>query len=347
MTNAMDAVKNRVTIKEQDLLVAGAQFFSQIHLLHEGEALSARGNNLMTRGTSFTWTGTTWTVGNVGAAALNSVLDRWPGATTGSAGNGADDGRFRVAVKVTGPVNGRWHYEYAVHNIDNQRGGATLRIPLCNAASAFDIGFRDIDGDALNEWLANDTGSELVFTAPASNPQNWNTLFNFWFDCDAAPVAGDVTIDQARIGPGALSLQVPSQVPGFVPVTQLGAGCGTPPITLAPNGLPSIPNPAFALVASTTPVTGVFAFYSFGAANVPLGGGCVQYLDGSAIGTLGFVLTGTGGTANLPLAIPAGIMPIDLFVQAISLVNPGTGALFGEFNLSNGLGLRIGGTGCP
>ena len=112
---------------------------------------------------------------------------------------------FHACEQVRDAGYSAWdsHTPFAVHNLDNQRGGAALRIPKCQNAQAYDFGFRDVDSDALNEWLATDSGSELVFTAPANNPQRWNTLFNFWFDSDAAPVAGDVTIDQALIGPGA------------------------------------------------------------------------------------------------------------------------------------------------
>jgi hypothetical protein len=345
MTNAMDVVKNRVTIKEQDLIVPGAQFFYQIQLLHQGEHVSRRGNNLRTRGVAFAWTGTSWNYGALGTSIAAGVLDRWSGATVNMAGNGADDGRFVVAVKVTGPTNGLWHWEYAVHNLDNNRGSAALRVPVCTGARVLNTGFRDIDGNALNEWTATVTGGELAFTAPASNPQNWNTLFNFWFDSDAAPVPGTVTIDQARLGPGALQVSVPSSVPGFVPGVWLGDGCGTPAVALSANGFPSIPNPAFGIRLRTAPVTGVFVFYSWNATSTPLGGGCTQYLDNAALGAIGFVITGAAGTVDVPLAIPAGLPPATLEFQAASL--HAGGALMGAFDLSNGLAVRIGGTGCP
>jgi hypothetical protein len=68
-----------------------------------------------------------------------------------------------------------------------------------------------------------------VFTAPANNPLNWNTIYNFGFDCNIAPGAGAVFLDEARIGPGALQVTVVSEVPGGVPVasvTSIGTGCG-------------------------------------------------------------------------------------------------------------------------
>jgi hypothetical protein len=45
-----------------------------------------------------------------------------------------------------------WHYEYAIHNLDNNRGGASFRIPLAAGASVQNAGFRDIDADPLDDW---------------------------------------------------------------------------------------------------------------------------------------------------------------------------------------------------
>src|SRR5262245_43708757 len=132
--SAPDQVKNRVTVKDSDILVANSQFYFQIHLLHQGEAVGNRANNLRNRGISFTDAtpgqgSSGYNVATTGASQGGSVLTRWTGSTLNMAGNGVDDGRIAVAVKVTGPNNGLWHYEYAVHNIDNNRGAAALHIP--------------------------------------------------------------------------------------------------------------------------------------------------------------------------------------------------------------------------
>jgi hypothetical protein len=340
-----DAVKNRVTIKESDLQGVTSGLYFAIHLIHEGEPVGNRGDNLMSRPFSLTWNGTSWSASTSGTATHGSILSRWTGSTLNLGQNGNDDGRFAVAVKVTGPAGGLYHYEFAIHNIDNSRGGASLRIPLCPTARVSGLGFRDIDANALNEWTATVAGGEIAFTAPAANPQNWNTIYNFWFDSDAAPVAGDVSIDEARVGAGALTVTVASQVPGFVPNPYLGAGCGSPTPQLFANGAASSPNPAFALQVQATPNTGAFAFFSTGTASLPLGGGCVQYLDAAGLGTYGFVLTNAGGSASLPLAIPPGLLPMDLHWQVATLA--AGGPLFGQLNLTNGLTVRVASSGCP
>jgi hypothetical protein len=341
---AGDTVKNRVTIREADL-VTGASYFYQIHLLHEGEPVAARGDNMLARGVAFAWSGTTWSATNVGEAVSGSVLTQWPGASIQLGGNGLDDGRVAVAVKVTGPTNGFWHYEYVAHNVDNHRGVASFRLPVCPSARVRNLGFRDIDQDALNQWSATRNGGEIAFTAPGNNPLNWNTMFNFWFDCDAAPVAGNATLDQARIGPGALNFPVATQTPGILPSVWIGPGCGTPDASLEASGLASIPNPLFRLFVLAPPSTGASVFLSPTAATTPLGSTCFAFLDTATMVDLGFVVTNIGGFATISLPIPAGLMPGDVTFQGAALA-PGAGAFLGDFNLTNGITVRVGGTGC-
>ncbi|MCA8965860.1 MAG: hypothetical protein H6838_17500 [Planctomycetes bacterium] len=232
-TSGFDNVKNRVTVQEVDLTTPGASYFYGIHLIHQGEALANRGDNLASRGTNPTWSGSTWSFpNNAVGQTYGSILHQWPGATIDSGHNGNDDGRFFVAVKVSPLGGGQYHYEYAVHNVDNNRGGASLRIPVDPAAVVVNYSFGDIDSDPLNDWTGAKVGSEVVFTATANNPQNWNTIYNFGFDCDIAPSFGVVTIDQARIGPGALSVSVNAQVPSGIPSAQVAVlgtsvGCGS------------------------------------------------------------------------------------------------------------------------
>ena len=231
-----DPVKNRVTVKESDLQVAGASYYYGIHLIHEGEAVANRGDNIKSRGftASYSTTTSSWTVANSAVGeAFGSILQHWTGATLNSGGNGNDDGRFFVASKATALGGGQYHYEYAVHNVDNNRGGATLRVPIDPSAVATNFTFRDIDANPLNNWTAARVGNEIVFTAPAGNPLDWNTIYNFGFNANFAPGSSGVQIDEARIGPGGLTVSVGAKAPSgstFAQVAAFGAGCGnTPP----------------------------------------------------------------------------------------------------------------------
>ena len=227
-----DDVKNRVTIKEADLLTAGASYYYGIQLIHEGESLANRWDNIKSRGFIPSYSGGWNVINSAVGETFGSILQHWTGATLFMGTNGTDDGRFYVASKVTPLGGGMFHYEYAVHNVDNSRGGATLRIPIDPAATASNFTFRDIDSNALNQWTAARVGNEIVFTAPASNPQNWNTIFNFGFDANYAPGNSFVSIDEARVGPGALFVTVGGKAPSglvYAQATSIGTGCGGAP----------------------------------------------------------------------------------------------------------------------
>ena len=226
---AFDPVKNRMIVRETEL-VAGSTYYAQVQAVVQGEPVAARGNNLMNIPVSIAGSGGNWTAATSGPSQAGSVLTRWQGATYDTGGNGNDDGRCLVAVKVTGPVSGLWHYEYAIHNLDNHRGGASFRVPLAAGGTVQNAGFRDLDNNPLNDWTFSQSPNEIAFTAAAGNALEWNTIYNCWFDCSIAPGAGSMTIDEARPGPGALSFTVPSHVPSglaFAAKFAVGSSCGT------------------------------------------------------------------------------------------------------------------------
>ena len=343
-TSGFGSVKNRMECPEQELIQPGS-FFAQNQVVVKGEPLANRANNLVTRGMSISWNGTAWTHALTASEVQSTVLDRWPGASVAMAGNGSDDGRFAVAVKVTGPVNGLWHYEYAVHNIDNARGGGSLRIAMCPTARVENIGFRDPDQNGANDWSSSRTATSLEFTAPLDNPMNWNHIYNFWFDCDAAPGSGDVHIDAARLGAGAITVDIATTVPVLLGTEYLGDGCGAPtePAIYA-NGAPSSPNPGYAIIAQLDPfAVGVLGFSSTDV-NLPLGNGCTAYIDSQLLATAALFADGAG-MAGFSLAIPPGLVPIDFTCQAFELVTGGP--VLGFLEASNGLKIRAAGTGCP
>ncbi|MGC6486155.1 MAG: hypothetical protein ACON4Z_00785 [Planctomycetota bacterium] len=227
--NIFDSVDNRCTVKEQDLLVQGAEYYYALQLVLNGEAVANRGDNLAHRGFQPGQSGSTWFFSNTTGMALGSVLDRWQGATVEVGGNGADDGRFFVASKVTPLGGGQYHYEYAVHNVDNSRGGATFEVPIDAAATATNFTFGDLDDDASNDWTAARVNNRVVFSAPAGqNALEWNTIYNFGFDADIPPGTSYSELTAARPGPGANTVQVQTQVPGGSTIATngtFGAGC--------------------------------------------------------------------------------------------------------------------------
>ncbi len=227
---AFDVVKNKMIVREQEL-VAGAAYYAQVQAVVQGEPGSARANNIINKAVTISG-GPSWSASASGVDTVGSVLTRWQGAHTSSNSNGTGDGSFLVAVKVTGPVAGMYHYEYAIHNIDNFRGGASFRIPVAPGATIANPGFRDLDTDPLNNWTYAASASEISFTAVGTNSHDWNTIYNCWFDCSIAPGAGTMTIDQARPGTGALAVQIASHVPSglaFASKESVGTPCAQCP----------------------------------------------------------------------------------------------------------------------
>jgi hypothetical protein len=338
-----DPIKHRMILPEREL-VGGGTFYAQVHLMVIGEPVANRGNNQVSRQVNISWGGSTWNTQVSGAPVFGPVLTRWSGAQTAVGQNGNDDGRFMVGWKVTGPVDGFWHYELAVHNVDNAGGGAGLHIPVCPTARVRNAGFRDIDGDALNEWTFTRTGNEIAWLASANNPLNWNTLYNFWFDCDAAPVAGNLAIDRARIYPGALQVNVAAQVPGHLGQEYLGAGCGAPAPELSANGLPSIPNAAYGLRLNGAANAPTLLAISTGPDSTSLGNGCMRFLDEAQTTAAVIAVSDGNGLATWSTPIPASLLAMDVFCQSAQFV--AGGPLAGAATVSNGLRVRIGGNGC-
>ena len=161
---------------------------------------------------------------------------------------------------------------------------------------------------ALNDWAVSRAGDSLDFLASATNPIAWNTFYNPYFDADAALVGGDVSIDQARLGPGDLFVAVPTSVPGLLGNVYLVAGCGSHAQgAIYATRTPSAPNPGYAVV--------VFAQQP---SALPVGVGCSLYVDNtqllvSLLVTLNFI-----GKSSYALPIPAALPPTDLAVQAIA-----------------------------
>jgi hypothetical protein len=347
MATALLPVGHRIRVLDQDLGIAGARYWYQAFYVIKGELEGKRGDNIASREFTGTWTGSTWSVAQTGSMLHGSVLQRWSGASITSATNGNDDGVFYVAVKVTGPVAGRYHYEYAVHNRDNHRAGSSLRLPICANAQVWSPGFRDVDGNAGNDWSFFRNGSEIAFTT-TGNPLLWNTFYNFWFDSDAAPGADVVKVDQHKGGAGAAFVSIPSQAPVEMANLTLGPGCGNPSAPrLGATGTPpraTLGNTTFGLLlGNVAPNAGCFFLIGTTPADVAIGFGCRSYLDlNQTILTIG-VQSDAQGEARLPIRVPnnPSLEGTSIVAQGAEY-QPSGGVFFGQVDFSNGLLVRVG-----
>ncbi len=106
--------------------------------------------------------------------------------------------RFHVARKVTDLGGGLWHYEYAVHNLNSDRGARAFSVEFPLAANFTNVGFKDIEhhsGEpyATDDWTVFSSGGLLSWSTDTfatdanANALRWATMFNFWFDADRPP----------------------------------------------------------------------------------------------------------------------------------------------------------------
>lgn len=357
---ALGPVAHRILLQDADLNQAGTFWFQAQYVLRsEGEG--ARANNLASHEFVPVWTGSAWNLIErnpiLFPTLYGSVLRRWSGASVTSATNGTDDGRLYVAVKVTGPdpASGFHHYEYALHNRDNRRGVGSLRIPVCSGARVRNLGFGDIDEQVANDWSAGVAAGEIVFST-STNPLAWNTIFNFWFDSDAAPAAGTLALGQSARGAGLDTVAVASSAPLELFNLALGPGCAldTPPTLFAVGAPPraALGNATFALRSTgNAALRPSWLRYSIVPGSFQQGP-CTRYLGpGPGLSfAAGMRLTDAAGVVEHPLPVPndLALEGLALSLQTISR-DPGHGILRGNFELSEGLRVRIGNLlpGCP
>ena len=94
---------------------------------------------------SYSVTGTTsFTFSAVGSTVrMTPAINAWTGATINPIEpDPGMDGRAFIAYKVTGPVAGVWHYEYALYNQNLDRAIQSFSVPLgCGITLSKTLGF--------------------------------------------------------------------------------------------------------------------------------------------------------------------------------------------------------------
>jgi len=147
-----------------------------------------------------------------GAPAIEAWKDTDPAVTEVHA-DYVDAGitaRFIVAAKATDNANGTWHYEYAVYNHNSDRSSGSFSIPVPASATITNVGFHDIfyhSGDGIDglqhpgtDWTSSVAAGAVAWSSPTfvenpnANALRWGTLYNFRFDADLPPRAGNGTI---------------------------------------------------------------------------------------------------------------------------------------------------------
>lgn len=156
--------------------------------------------------------GGTWTF-NLGGnnTMIGPAIQSWPGATVISVpANPTNDGRVFLGTKITTNPNGSTHYEYAIYNHDMDRAIRSFAVPFASGSTVANIGFHAVashEESYSNAAWATSTALNILAwatqthaTNPLANSIRYGTMYNFWFDCNAAPAAANATLGVFKPG---------------------------------------------------------------------------------------------------------------------------------------------------
>ncbi len=249
-------IAGRLQVDVNDLSVAGAEYYFEIHYVTHDEDLSNRYNNASWMQVNMPPPPYTGNIINIlpirqFEVALYAWREEWEGSDKPviiQAIEDADQGRFHLARRVSDNGDGTWHYEYALHNMNSQLGVSSFEIPIPEGVVVANVGFHDVfyhSGDGHpgegnfdgTDWAVEDTGiggnrtlswSTSIFDAdPNANALRWGSTYNFRFNANTPPQGTEITLVQYRgsvDGPGApASLLVTAEGP-----SPLNGGCSCP-----------------------------------------------------------------------------------------------------------------------
>jgi hypothetical protein len=286
---------HRILVNATDLnttLNVGATYFAEVQYdspqeyawcqTHPGECNMY--NNASYKRYNVTGT-TSFTFSAVGSAVrMTPATGAWAGATSSTVEPVPGvDGRAFVVYKVTGPVAGLWHYEYAIHNQNLDRSIQSFSVPLGSGITLSNIGFHappnhpgfPNDGTVGNTgfsnavWTPSQTASDMSWSTetlaqnPNANAIRYGTMYNFRFDSDRPPVAVNATVGFFKTGtPITVGIQGPAPDGAPTPTpSPTATATPSPTATVAPSPTATVspsptatPTPGITPTPTTTPV---------------------------------------------------------------------------------------------
>jgi len=219
-----DEVEHRVEVLDADLGLPGASYYYEgAYYVANDDTVS---NNIGWRECTMTWTGTNWSFDSVPPLSLlpepGPVISTW-GDMVSSDTVAPDDGLAFLAVKTTDLGGGQWHYEYALYNRTSDRAIHAFSVPI-GTANVTNIGFHDFDEKAITDWTPTVANGRIEWatddyaTDPDAPALKFQSLFNFRFDADVAPIAtkGLCTLFKPGVG---TSFYLDTMAPAIDPAT--------------------------------------------------------------------------------------------------------------------------------
>ncbi len=157
----------------------------------------------------------------------------------------AGDGWVYVASRATDLGSGVWHYEYAVENLNSDRGIGSFRIDLPLGAVVSNAEMKQVlchsgvvaeDANRNAPWTQTVNSDNITWattnTYSAATPQlgsyiRWGTMYNFRFDVNVAPAAsGNANLGYYKPLAGYVdTINAAAKVPGTLPPPVCYANC--------------------------------------------------------------------------------------------------------------------------
>ena len=233
-TASGDAIFRRLQVRQTDMNTTtfpNATFFVEGAYIADDDAPAGNGLN-NTSHKRVTITQTSFDMTGVGAMqqgipAIQAWRDHGLGAGVAdptvniSTFTVPGEGQYWLATKVTPLRDGFYLYDYAIYNLNSDRSGGSLSIPLGAGVTVSLPGFNDVNyhsGEPYDntDWRSTITPTSIRWDSPqafAQNPNSnalrWGTMYNFWFTADSAPTRVDATFGLFKPGtPTSISFPV-------------------------------------------------------------------------------------------------------------------------------------------
>jgi len=206
-------ISHSLQVLHADLGNADARYFVEGHYVTADDALAGNGNNNAShREVRVTGTLNNWTLTPLGATVREQPAIRaWPDATFVELDSWPEDGRIIVAYKVTESGGGEFRYDYAIYNMNSDRGVRSFSVPArftkqlfgFHAVRSHDEAFTNIVWPVTQEPNGHVTWATSPYTpTDNSNPIRWGTLYNFWIDTTEPPVPAVAALERYKPGAG-------------------------------------------------------------------------------------------------------------------------------------------------
>lgn len=231
------ARRTEIALSELEPSGGTTHYYAECTYITQDDAQAGNGNNNASYKELIVTGGpTNFTFATTGAVKrMQPAITAWrvvePGVKLASV-QVAGDGLIFVGSHATSLGGGQYHYEFAVHNMNADRGAGSFSVPVPPGANLTNIGFHDYtyrngdgNGDVsqtATDWPAT-IGPGVVTWACETQAQNqnanairWQGTYNFRFDADVAPQNGNVSVALWKPGTPA-SITVAAEVPMYGP----------------------------------------------------------------------------------------------------------------------------------